>query len=634
MPGRSHGRPDPGRPTDTTGHFANVHGPPAQAHTGRYSAGRGATGMLPYCPESRILRVVVIGASLDDLGARRPLGGGRCRLKSRTVRTATMSDASQPQSQTAPADLSGRKLGDYRLLRRLGRGAMAEVYLAEQVSLNRHVAVKVLKPGLATDQTYIHRFQREAQAAASLVHPNIVQIHEVGCIDGVHFIAQEYVQGLNLRQWMSRHGSPDLRMALIIMRQVAAALAKAAEQGIVHRDIKPENIMLTRSGEVKVADFGLARFPGKGESVDLTQAGMTLGTPLYMSPEQVEGRPLDPRSDLYSFGVTCYHMLAGSPPFGGETALSVAVQHLKKQADSLENLRRDLPPALCRIVHKMLAKAPENRYPSARELLRELRQVQLEHLEEQWPEDLPGWDVTEFDLIGTSRQEATQRLEALMKTTALARRGHRYWLVSLWAAAILTALLLGAGLAYFTTVEPSLLDQAENGPSSVPRYETVESQFIYALDKNTERAWQAIIDYHPTKTYYVNRANRQLALLYLQHDEPQKALEKFGALANLDESEGELRALGLVGQYWILTRQGRRQEATALVEDLASVVVKLRDPVSNRPQVQDPLINQMLRRLLRSSPEATTNEQIQQWLDNLEQEQNREPESEESSETN
>ncbi len=264
-----------------------------------------------------------------------------------------MSNASDRRNEPVATDLSGRQLGDYRLLRRLGRGAMAEVYLAEQGSLNRQVAVKVLKRELARDQTYIQRFQREAQAAASLVHANIVQIHEVGCIDGVYFIAQEYVQGLNLRQWMARHGALDLRMALIIMRQVAAALAKAAERGIVHRDIKPENIMLTRSGEVKVADFGLARGPRVGEAVDLTQAGMTMGTPLYMSPEQVEGEPLDSRSDLYSFGVTCYQMLAGSPPFGGETALSVAVQHLKKQPDPLENLRRDLPPALCRIVHKI-----------------------------------------------------------------------------------------------------------------------------------------------------------------------------------------------------------------------------------------------------------------------------------------
>ncbi len=286
-------------------------------------------------------------------------------------------------------DLSGRQLGDFRLLRRLGRGAMADVYLAEQSGLKRRVAMKILKPELAADRTYLRRFELEAQAAASLVHANIVQIYEVGCVDRLHYIAQEYVDGQNLREHLARSGPPDLPHALSIMRQVAAALAKAAEQGVVHRDIKPENIMLTAGGEVKVADFGLARLTGAGAN-ELTQVGMTLGTPLYMSPEQVEGKPLDPRSDIYSFGVTCYQMLGGEPPFRGETALAVAVQHLKTQPQPLESLRGDLPPALCRIVQQMLAKDPSRRPATARDLLRELRRVQIEHFGGDWPEDLPG----------------------------------------------------------------------------------------------------------------------------------------------------------------------------------------------------------------------------------------------------
>ena len=160
------------------------------------------------------------------------------------------------------ADLSGRQFAGYRLLRRLGQGAMAEVYLAEQLSLGRQVALKVLRSNLATDATYVQRFDQEARAAAQLVHGNIVQIYEVGCVDGVHFIAQEYVQGVNLAELLARRGPPGLDRALAIMRQVAAALDKAAQQGIVHRDIKPENIMLASSGEVKVADFGLARLYG------------------------------------------------------------------------------------------------------------------------------------------------------------------------------------------------------------------------------------------------------------------------------------------------------------------------------------------------------------------------------------
>ncbi|MCA9203504.1 MAG: serine/threonine protein kinase, partial [Planctomycetales bacterium] len=273
-----------------------------------------------------------------------------------------MSTPSLPAADTKPdPDLSGRTLGDYQMLRRLGRGGMADVYLAEQKSLRRQVAFKVLKRSLADDDSYVRRFHREAQAAAALVHANIVQIHEVGFLDGVHFIAQEYVSGQNLRQILSRRGPITAPVAAKVMRQVASALQKAGEQGIIHRDIKPENIMLTKKVEAKVADFGLAQLQG-GERLNLTQEGVTMGTPLYMSPEQVTGRPLDQRSDIYSFGVTCYHMLTGSPPFQGENAVSVAVKHLHDAAKPLREVRDDLPQAICRIVERMMAKSPEKRY--------------------------------------------------------------------------------------------------------------------------------------------------------------------------------------------------------------------------------------------------------------------------------
>jgi serine/threonine-protein kinase len=248
-----------------------------------------------------------------------------------------MSQGTPPPAEAPSADLSGRQLGDFCLLQLLGSGAMAEVYLALQQSLRRQVAVKVLKPQLSGDATFVARFHNEAQSAAALVHANIVQIFEVGFQDGLHFIAQEYVAGQNLRDLVDRRGPLEPQLAVLIARQVALALEKAAACGIVHRDIKPENIMITREGEVKVADFGLARLSGASE-LNLTQVGVTMGTPLYMSPEQVEGRRVDPRSDLYSFGVTCYQMLAGEPPFKGDTALSVAIQHLQNPPRRLEEL--------------------------------------------------------------------------------------------------------------------------------------------------------------------------------------------------------------------------------------------------------------------------------------------------------
>ena len=252
------------------------------------------------------------------------------------------------ESSGSPAnglDLTGRVLGEFHVLRRLGQGGMGQVYLAEQASLKRKVALKILRSDLAANPTSLQRFKSEAEAIARATHANIVQVYTINDADGLHYMALEYVEGRNLGEYLARKGLPDLLLALSIMRQVASALQRASELGIIHRDIKPENILLTRKGEVKVADFGLSRcLAGDQQPLRLTQSGVTMGTPLYMSPEQVEGRPLDSRADIYSFGVTCYHMFAGHPPFRGETAIEVALKHVNAEPEPLPALRPDLPP--------------------------------------------------------------------------------------------------------------------------------------------------------------------------------------------------------------------------------------------------------------------------------------------------
>jgi eukaryotic-like serine/threonine-protein kinase len=295
----------------------------------------------------------------------------------RGVEPKTNAPPAPASPQATPAvDLSGRILDDYRLLRRVGAGGMGQVYLAEQVSLKRRVALKILKAELAADPTMLERFQREAKAVARVTHANIVQVYQVGDAGGVYYMALEYVEGRNLRDYVARKGPPEALLALSIMRQVAAALQRAGELGIIHRDIKPENILLTRKGEVKVADFGLSlAVTSEQPALNLTQTGVTMGTPLYMSPEQVEGKPLDPRTDMYSFGVSCYYMLSGQPPFRGHTAFEVALQHVQSEPAPLATIRPDLPAELCAIVHKMMAKKPDDRYQTCRELLVDLAQV-------------------------------------------------------------------------------------------------------------------------------------------------------------------------------------------------------------------------------------------------------------------
>jgi serine/threonine-protein kinase len=487
-------------------------------------------------------------------------------------------------SDTAPSivanepepDLSGRRLGDFQLLRRLGRGAMAEVYQAQQESLNRQVALKVLKRSLAGDATYVQRFHHEAQAAAALVHANIVQIYEVGCCEGVHYIAQEYVAGLNLREWFTRHGTLDLKRAVTVMRQVTLALQKAADRGIVHRDIKPENIMLTPALEVKVADFGLARLAETSGQLQLTQVGMTMGTPLYMSPEQVEGRALDTRSDIYSFGVTCFHMLAGVPPFRGETALSVAVQHLKSAPQRLEELRPDLPPALCRIVHRMLAKEADERYTTPRELLAELREVPVTGADDDaWDATFASAGMDETELA--SRSHAQQQLAEVMQTAAVMRversRRRRGWLV-----AVVGMFLVGA-LAGWANRERPLLTKAR--ASDVPKYSSAREQFFVALlQADRQDAWlRSVEKYFATDDYYVPRSQLELARLYLRHNQTTEALAACERLANYRSAgQEEFRAFGLAGIAAVTSMRGDHARAAQALAELAP----LRDKLDSR----------------------------------------------------
>jgi serine/threonine-protein kinase len=470
-----------------------------------------------------------------------------------------MSNSTRPATENAAdADLSGRQLGGYRLLRRLGKGAMAEVYLAEQVSLSRQVALKVLRSNLATDATYVERFQQEARAAAQLVHANIVQIYEVGFADGVHFIAQEYVQGVNLAELMARRGPPELARVLAIVRQVAAALGKAAEHGIVHRDIKPENVMLAASGEVKVADFGLARLSGSDPASNLTQVGITMGTPLYMSPEQVEGKPLDARSDIYSLGVTTYEMLAGEPPFRGETALSIAVQHLNSQPPRLENVRVDLPASICRIVHKMLEKDPNDRYATGRQLSNELRAVSIELFEDDPGEPADGWHD---ELVSTveARRAATQRLGAAMRTSAMPALARRRGGWS-WVLLALVCLLVGAAASWLLRPRPLIVAESED-PTAITRYPTAAEQLVYATMLDSEAGWKSVGYYFPDDKLNANRAMQGLALLYLREFDYARAKQIFDQFADYNPAEVEFRAFGLAGQAIVLIHEGRLNEA-------------------------------------------------------------------------
>ncbi len=277
----------------------------------------------------------------------------------------------------------GTTLQHFRIVAKLGEGGMGEVYAAEDTKLQRRVALKLLPPEMADDPERLQRFQREARAIAALSHPNVVTSHSVEEADGVHFLTMELVEGKTLGELIPRDGLPLdelLRLAVPLVDAVAAA----HEHGIVHRDLKPANVMLASDGRLKVLDFGLAKLRPEVSTTgttclataSLTSPHAIVGTAAYMSPEQAEGLPVDQRTDIFSLGVMLYEMASGQRPFAGDTVFSLISSILKDTPAPLSVVKRDVPPALERIVTKALAKDPAQRYQSARELGEDLHQVQ------------------------------------------------------------------------------------------------------------------------------------------------------------------------------------------------------------------------------------------------------------------
>ena len=276
-------------------------------------------------------------------------------------------------NQTMEPDdpLIGKELGHCTIQRKLGQGGMGAVYLAHHPGLNKSVAIKVLPGDLAGTPEFRERFIREARLAARLEHPNVVQVHDVGHEQGYHYIAMQYVEGKSLDVWLKERKKLSVGEALSTTKRVAAALAAASKLGIVHRDIKPHNILISKDGVVKVADFGLAKDEDANRSI--SEPGVVMGTPYYMSPEQAKGEKVDHRSDLFSLGATLYHMLTGKRLFDGGTPVTIVMKQASSEAPiPARQLEPSIPEPVDAFLAKLLQKDPANRHQTADEVIRAL----------------------------------------------------------------------------------------------------------------------------------------------------------------------------------------------------------------------------------------------------------------------
>ena len=264
----------------------------------------------------------------------------------------------------------GQKINDrYEIIKSIGEGGMANVYLGYDTILDRNVAIKVLRGDLSNDEKFVRRFQREALSASSLAHPNIVEMYDVGEDDGTYYIVMEYVNGKTLKQLLKKRGTLTLSEAIDIMSQLTDGMAHAHDSYIIHRDLKPQNIMIKDDGQIKITDFGIAMALN---STQLTQTNSVMGSVHYLPPEQASGKGCTIKSDIYSMGIIFYELLSGSLPFRGDNAVEIALKHMREPLPSLREENPAIPQSIENIVRRATAKNPKNRYDSARSMHEDL----------------------------------------------------------------------------------------------------------------------------------------------------------------------------------------------------------------------------------------------------------------------
>jgi len=303
----------------------------------------------------------------------------------------------------------GQKINDrYEIVKSIGEGGMANVYLAEDTILDRRVAIKVLRGDLSGDEKFIRRFQREALSVSNLSHPNIVEVYDVGEEDGNHYIVMEYIEGKTLKQLIQKRGALTLTEVIDIMSQLTDGLAHAHEAYIIHRDIKPQNVIIMDNGIVKITDFGIAMAIN---STQLTQTNSVMGSVHYLPPEQANGKGASVKSDIYSLGILMYELLTGAVPFKGDNAVEIALKHMKEKIPSVRRQNPAIPQSVENIVLKATAKNPKNRYDSVRDMHNDLVSALDKENEKRLVYEYPENDLDETKVMPVVKPTKTSNVD-------------------------------------------------------------------------------------------------------------------------------------------------------------------------------------------------------------------------------
>ncbi len=465
--------------------------------------------------------------------------------------------------------MKGQKINDrYQIIKTIGEGGMANVYLAYDTILDRDVAVKVLRGDLANDEKFVRRFQREALNASSLSHPNIVEVYDVGDDNGQYFIVMEYIEGKNLKDLLKKRGKLTVPEVVDIMSQIADGLSVAHDSYIIHRDIKPQNIMILENGLVKITDFGIAMAMN---ATQLTQTNSVMGSVHYLPPEQASGKGSTLKSDIYSMGILMYELLTGVLPYRGENAVEIALKHLKEPLPSIREELPDIPQSVENIILKSAAKNPKNRYNDAREMYEDLktclddsRKDELK-FEYQYPElDSDGKKFTKQVEEAVAIEDEDEADVAIKEVTDEDVRKENKLLIFL-ASIFVALILIVAVLVMFL---PKLLNQKDvivpdvSGMTVSDAISKLQDEGFTIKDEQIEIADENIVAGNVVKTMPATGTKRSKGTaitIYVSIGDEKIEIENYVG-KNYLEVKGNLEAKGL---SVIITRETVKDTKTA-----------------------------------------------------------------------